>query len=343
MAPDGSILQTGDRFPNFGLPDADGLRRIFYFEVGGGPLLVIAARDWSAPVVGAWLRALAGNLESLAETGCETYLIGPAAMPDELDDIVSGIRFVDTDGQTLSAVVPARQDGPRVAAIYVLDPNQRVLASISSDAGDEAGPEAINRMISVVEAWHAEPVPEVYVKRQAPPVMMLENLLPPELCLKLIDDWKADHQEGMVNTGFENVADPTVKRNREHVVQNPEMKRAIASTLGARVAPEFEKVFHFRQPLKFEAFTVLSYVPERRDFFGPHRDNLRAEHQRRFAMSLNLNADFDGGELVFPEYGRHRFKPSAGGAVIFSCSILHEALPLSRGQRWVMTTFLCDP
>ena len=58
-------------------------------------------------------------------------------------------------------------------------------------------------------------------------------------------------------------------------------------------------------------------------------------------MTLNLNSeDYEDGELVFPEYGPERYKPASGGAVIFSCSLIHEALPVSRGRRFALLTFL---
>ena len=62
------------------------------------------------------------------------------------------------------------------------------------------------------------------------------------------------------------------------------------------------------------------------------------------ALTLNLNSDeYDGGELMFPEYGDYRHKPPAGAAVVFSCSLLHEALPVTRGQRFALLSFLLDP
>ena len=84
-------------------------------------------------------------------------------------------------------------------------------------------------------------------------------------------------------------------------------------------------MFNYRTPLRFEMLTVLGYDSSRKDFFGPHRDNLRAEQRRRFALSLNLNDGYEGGELVFPEYGPHKFAPPKGAGAIFSCEVLHEA------------------
>ena len=32
-----------------------------------------------------------------------------------------------------------------------------------------------------------------------------------------------------------------------------------------------------------------------------------------------------------------------GAAVVFACSLLHEALPVTRGQRFALLSFLLDP
>ncbi|GAA0869532.1 hypothetical protein GCM10009116_13680 [Brevundimonas basaltis] len=54
---------------------------------------------------------------------------------------------------------------------------------------------------------------------------------------------------------------------------------------------------------------------------------------RRFALSINLNADHEGGDLRFPNTAR---APIArrGGACVFSCSILLEVTPDARGERF---------
>jgi predicted 2-oxoglutarate/Fe(II)-dependent dioxygenase YbiX len=61
------------------------------------------------------------------------------------------------------------------------------------------------------------------------------------------------------------------------------------------------------------------------------------------AVTINLNAeDFEGGELRFPEYGRRSWKAPTGGAVVFSCSLLHQALPVTGGVRYAFLPFLYD-
>jgi len=60
-------------------------------------------------------------------------------------------------------------------------------------------------------------------------------------------------------------------------------------------------------------------------------------------MSLNLNTgEYEGGDLEFPEFDNDRYSPPAGAAVVFSASLLHAACPVTRGQRYVLLTFLHD-
>ena len=63
---------------------------------------------------------------------------------------------------------------------------------------------------------------------------------------------------------------------------------------------------------------------------------------RQFALSVNLNAEYEGGYLLFPEFNDHRYRPGIGGGILFSTSLLHEATPVTRGHRYVLLTFLHD-
>ena len=109
------------------------------------------------------------------------------------------------------------------------------------------------------------------------------------------------------------------------MMAEPMMQKAISDRLAYRIGPELVKVFAFDREFTFDAHVVLSYSAEGRHFFGAHRDNgAPTTADRAFAVSLNLNDDFEGGELVFPEYAGVRVSPPAGGAAVFSCSVLHR-------------------
>jgi predicted 2-oxoglutarate/Fe(II)-dependent dioxygenase YbiX len=92
-----------------------------------------------------------------------------------------------------------------------------------------------------------------------------------------------------------------------------------------------------------ERYIVACYDADAGGHFRPHRDNTTSgTAHRRFAVTINLNADYEGGDLRFPEYGPRTYRAPPGGAVVFSCSMLHEATPVVRGTRYAFLPFLYD-
>ena len=69
---------------------------------------------------------------------------------------------------------------------------------------------------------------------------------------------------------------------------------------------------------------------------------MRATEHRRFAISINLNDDFDGGEVSFPEFSPRTFKAPIGAALIFSGSLLHCVSQVTRGRRYAFLPFVHD-
>ena len=63
----------------------------------------------------------------------------------------------------------------------------------------------------------------------------------------------------------------------------------------------------------------------------------------RLGIYFDLNeAEYQGGDLRFPEFGRKTYRAPSGGVVVFSCSLLHEALPVTKGRRYAFLPFLYD-
>jgi predicted 2-oxoglutarate/Fe(II)-dependent dioxygenase YbiX len=135
----------------------------------------------------------------------------------------------------------------------------------------------------------------------------------------------------------------SLKKRRDHRLSDPVVLRPLLALIARRLAPELDKAFHYRA-FKFDRVLIACYDAERGDYFRRHRDNQTpTTATRRFALTLNLNSeDYEGGELIFPEYGDYRYKPATGAAVLFSCSLLHEALPVTVGQRFALLSFLRD-
>ena len=151
-------------------------------------------------------------------------------------------------------------------------------------------------------------------------------------------------EEGSVETGVESssgdVLDASFKRRRDHTVRDAELLRELSSVVGRRVMPEVRKAFAFRAT-RFEGFKIGCYDASTGGFFRPHRDNLTPSTAHRvFALTLNLNDGYEGGQLRFPEYGNQLYRPDAGAALIFSCAHLHEVLDVTAGRRFVLLSFL---
>jgi hypothetical protein len=113
---------------------------------------------------------------------------------------------------------------------------------------------------------------------------------------------------------------------------------AIQARFMRRIVPGITKAYQFKVT-RMERYIVSCYAAEDEAHFRAHRDGTA---HRRFAVSVNLNDDFEGGEVSFPEYGPQGFKAPAGGAVVFSCSLLHAVSKVKSGRRFAFLPFLYD-
>lgn len=179
------------------------------------------------------------------------------------------------------------------------------------------------------------------------PILLLADVFEPALCRHLIDVFDAD---GGRETGYvedvrgqsEERLDKAWKRRRDVPLADPGLVAGLRARIGRRVCPEIKRAFQFTVS-RIERDLVACYDAASGGHFRAHRDDVGlAVQHRRFAMSIPLNDDFDGGEICFPEYNPQGYRPAAGGAVVFSASILHAVAPVTRGRRYVFLTFLFD-
>src|SRR5262249_17750729 len=152
----------------------------------------------------------------------------------------------------------------------------------------------IDEVIAAVEAL---PPPDRFGGvRRPPPVMMLPNVFDPDLCRDLIAAYDAaggeesgGHRAGQGVPGF------SFKRRADHIVNDPDLIGRANAAISRRVVPEIERVW-FMKVDYIERYIVGCYSAEHGGHFAPHIDNgpgLSAH--RRFAASINLSDDFDGG------------------------------------------------
>src|SRR6185312_7891653 len=179
------------------------------------------------------------------------------------------------------------------------------------------------------------------------PILSLSDVFEPELCRHLVECFErgGGRETGFMQDeggrGIENF-DHEWKRRRDCHLTDARLIANLRARIGRRICPEIRKAFQMRLT-GIERDLVARYDSETGGHFGPHRDDtgMSVAH-RRFAVSINLNADFDGGEISFPEYSARSFKPAPGTAIVFSASILHQVSRVTRGRRYVFLTFLFD-
>ncbi|MCD8487191.1 redoxin domain-containing protein [Oscillatoria amoena NRMC-F 0135] len=340
-------LSVGDRIPAFNLPSQTGE----YFNIGdfaGKPLVICFFPNPLTPDCIAQAREIQTLLPQLEAIGVN--LIGVSPTPVEvlqnfaqthqiqfklLSDPKGalcqeyGILYGNAQNQSLTV---ARQTfvvniDLRIIKVYnTVDPHQHA-----------------SQLLEDLQALLATEVPR-HITRQAP-VLLIPNVFDREFCQHLINIW---HTQGNGESGFMRqvngqtvgLIDHSHKIRRDHFLQNGETKERIRYLFGKRVTPEIWKAYCFNVT-RFEDFRIVGYDASRGGYFRPHRDNTTAgTAHRRFAMTINLNAgEYEGGYLRFPEYGPHLYRPDTGSAVVFSCSLLHEATDVTAGLRFALLTF----
>src|SRR5256712_3454715 len=329
-------LGRGERAPDFVLACQDGRPIRFYAHAGGRPAVLLFYDAADVDELLRFAEALTDGADravSLFAVQRGTPAMTPQVFPERARHF---LVFADPQGTVRTAYRPGATDTP---PLFVLDPNLRVLASlVLQDARTTA-----HKVLALLDAF-LPPITPLEITTQAP-VLLIPYALDQELCQSLIHVWET---QGNVATGVEQsrgdrreaTLSPDHKRRRDHTVREAPLVRQLASTIGRRVMPEVAKAFAFRAT-HFEGFTIACYDAATGGVFRAHRDNLSpATAHRRFALSLNLNAGYEGGYLRFPEYGPHLYRPAAGAALVFACAHLHEGTEGRQGRRFGLLSFL---
>src|SRR3954452_16311477 len=314
----GRQLGIGERAVDFVVPGASGSPERFDGSAGGRPTVIVfddGGRDEQ-------LDTLADRLRGRDDVALHRVTAERAAEP-------SVFRTWSDPERTVAAAYGLL---PGTSAAVVLDPNLRIVGVVT-------GADLASGVAELVydAGYRAEPVE---IRAQAP-VLLVPRMLDPAHRDELIRVW---HEAGATATGLARQTgeglDAAVKKRVDHVVRDPDLLRRLTTTIGRRLLPEVRRAFAFNAT-RFEGFKIASYDASTGGFFRAHRDNLTpATAHRAFALTLNLNDDYVGGQLRFPEYGNDLYRPNAGTALVFSCAHLHVVLDVTAGRRFVLLSFL---
>jgi peroxiredoxin len=322
------------------LPSLDGgIVDLYNDAIAGNPIVII----FCPRLVSAVTEALAGfcaRLQQFTSAGARLFAVTlERAIRAEAQAI--GFPFLfDRDGAMFRGFGVDRQ---RLPTTVVLRPNHHVLAIIKGPSESQACD-----ALALVEQIAAERRPVLMAHH--PPVLLIPDVLSQEDCQHLITVFETrgnvfmDLGPGIDYTGTDyKMRIPEHGRHDriDHFIVERDTALLLDHRLVNRVIPEVAKAFHY-QITRYERMRIGRYEGSRGGKLHGHRDNFDpSTAYRRFAMSVNLNTEeFEGGELRFPEYGDQRYRPDTGAAIVFSSSLLHEALNVTSGRRFVLLAFL---
>ena len=222
------------------------------------------------------------------------------------------------------------------------------LAALDGAGRIIAGPLGAAEAASLVGAVAALPRETPFDDDCPAPVLAIPNVLGADLRRDLIAHFEASEPAfgGMASLDAAGAYTHKIdggKKHRFDLVLGPRdpFQGPVLAAILTRCLPEIKKAFQI--DIAHTDRLLLARYDETGGFFRRHRDNAAPSVAfRQFALSINLNDDYDGGCLQFPEYNLRRYRPRAGAAVAFSCSLLHEASAVTRGRRYCVLTFLHD-
>ncbi len=329
-------LNLGEPAPWFTAPTPSNPEFVFDTVAGRYVLLVFLPKDDTA-AAGEALRMLASQQARFDDEMLSAFAVvrdpGTAASVHDM----RGLRwFLDLDGAVSRLYGALSPDGVENPMWLLLDPTLRTIGRVRLSSAQS---------IFSYMARLKPPSEHAGTPLHAP-VLIAPRIFEPDLCARLIALHEADGGRFtgvMRDEGERTVAVmDELKKRRDVLVEDPDLQAALRERLERRLFPMIARALGFAVT-RIERYVVSCYDAADGAVFHPHRDSTTfGTVHRKFACSLNLNEDFSGGDLRFPEYGAKTYRPPPGGAVVFSCSVLHEATRVTAGRRYAFLPFFYD-
>ena len=334
---DNHRIILGDPVPWFSLPVVTG--GSFDLQASAGRWVVLSflgsLADPRAMIEAVELARLSASFgEDHLVAGC--VFTGSADNVESLAAISNGtLSFLADQDGAISRLFGAAE----VPRTVILDPMLRAIADIAWD-----NPQGHANMVRTV-VQGLPPVEDSAGVPMSAPALLVPRVFSFGICDFLTQFYET---QGAVDSGFQfdvdgktvTLSDWRLKRRSDVAVGVPEVRELIRDHIVRRLVGPIERYFQFKVT-RMDRYIVACYDSAVAAHFHRHRDNINAGAQhRRFALSINLNKDFEGGDLMFPEFGRKTYRPSEGGALVFSCGALHQVTPVTRGKRYAFLAFM---
>ena len=331
-------LSVGEFAPDFAAPTRRNAR--FHFNTLAGRYVLLGFFPQDAVERASALAAFEAIRPRFDDRFATAFFCAGSDRPETAPaDHIPGQRwFFDPDGAVSRLYGALDATGDPRPHWLLLDPALRVMGRTPLTE-----PQALFTQIAdlqTVDAYAGTPI--------SAPVLIVPRVFDRGLCRRLIARY--DAQGGQPSGVMRDIDGKTVgvldpMKNRRDVMVDaiPELRAEIMGRLERALIPMIQRAYQFKAT-RLERYLVACYDAAEGGYFNPHRDNeTYGTAHRRFAVSINLNAeDYEGGDLRFPEFGSRTYRPPTGGAVVFCCSLLHEATAVTRGRRYAFLPFLYD-
>jgi peroxiredoxin len=335
----GEPIRLGDPVPWFGARTLAGGTVDLHVQAGRWIVLAFL-NDINEPRAAHELTELMSEAALFAEDKLVVYGVLSAAPPEPIRVALAeasnpALGFLtDYDGAISRAY--GALGSPRSV---VIDPMLRAVANIAWDEGMTHAPtlRGFLRQLPEIDASAGT--------ETSAPVLIVPRLFEFDFCDFLVG---LHEESGGTDSGFlfdqggktATVIDHALKRRQDLVIGDPQLREIIRDRVVRRLLPPIERFFQYRAT-RMDRYMVSCYDSALGGHFFRHRDNVNAgARHRRFAVTVNLNTDYEGCDLIFPEFGRRRYRAPCGGAVVFSCGALHQVTPITKGRRYAFVPFL---
>ncbi|MGB7129791.1 MAG: 2OG-Fe(II) oxygenase, partial [Candidatus Sulfotelmatobacter sp.] len=336
MSPRANQISLGDPVPWFSARSFAGEKIELHLSAGRWVLLAFLE-----PVAAQRAQLRLASLSKLAASCPEDHLVIYAVLssPANIEHLLAlarpTLKFItDYDGS-----IAAPYGDPGVPRSVVLDPMLRAVANIPSEPGLDHDRILDRFLLDLPAIDNSAGVP------LTAPILIVPRVFDFPLCEHLIAVFE---KIGGNDSGFlvgqdgrpATIIDHSRKSRQDLLIVSPDLRQIIRERIVKRLLPAIEIYFQFKAT-HMDRYIVACYDSAVGAHFLRHRDNMNpgVEH-RRFAVSLNLNSNYEGCDLIFPEFGSRSYRGPAGGAIVFSCGALHEVRPITKGKRYAFLPFL---
>jgi hypothetical protein len=314
------LLGPGDRIPNFMLPDPRGELRLFYQAIAGWPTVLLLAANTAMQDQWDEIKGFAAAAPALHAAGAKLMIVSN----DGIDSLAMVAKIIPEHAHWLADIKGVVNLGLRQGALFaftgavcfVLDANQRIVGLRGAEPGHAEW------ALAMLNARSSESPQQLST---VAPVLLLPAALDGEDCAVLLKQIS----DANTTSGSAGIADKALAER-------------IGKTLLRRIGPEVEKAF------SFDDFVVESLALRWDDSAAAADRRVEVDDPavqgRSFSLILDLAGEaYRGGDIQFPEYGPHSYRPGSGGALVFAGTLLRELRSVSTGRRSLLVATLRRP